>query len=63
MLYPLEGFLEINEDMAQILLISKVLFTQDSEAVNLFCGLLPALNPACSSAIISSALDLRLLSA
>ena len=38
MLYPVEGFLEINEPMVQILLISKVLFTQDSEAVNLFCG-------------------------
>ena len=36
--YPVEGFLEINEDMVQILLILKVLFTQDSEAEDLFRG-------------------------
>ena len=32
----------------------EVLFTQDSKVEDLFCGVLPALNPACSSAIISS---------
>ena len=30
--YPIEGYLEINEDMVEILLMLKVLFTQDSEA-------------------------------
>ena len=75
--YSVKGFFEIDEDMVQILLVLEVLFTQDSEVENLFCGassssepnfshrilrlkicsvvLLPALNPACSSAIISSA--------
>ena len=35
------AFFEIYEDMLQILLILKVLFTQDSEVENLFCGTPP----------------------
>ena len=58
--YSVKGFFEIDEDMVQILLVLEVLFTQDSEVEDLFCGLLPALNPACSSAIISSAWGLSL---
>ena len=38
----------------------KVLFTQDSEDEDLFCGASPGLNPAYSSAIISSAWALSL---
>ena len=38
MLYLVEGFLEISEDMEQILLMLEVLFTQDSEVEDLFCG-------------------------
>ena len=38
MLYPVECFLEIIEDMVPILLIMEVLFTQDSEVEDLFCG-------------------------
>ena len=34
--YPVEGFLIINEDMVQILLMLEVLFTQDSEVEDLF---------------------------
>ena len=53
--YSVKGFFEINEDMVQILLMLEVLFTQDSKVEDLFCVFLPALIPACSSAIISSA--------
>ena len=38
MLYSVKGFLEINEDMVQILLMLEVLFTQDSKVKDLFCG-------------------------
>ena len=58
--YSVKGFFEINED---ILLMLEVLFTQDSKVERLkICSVvvLPALNPACSSAIISSARDLSL---
>ena len=34
--YPVEGFLEINEDMVQILLMLGVLFTQNSVFEDLF---------------------------
>ena len=36
--YIVKGFFEINEDMVQILLMLKVLFTQDSKVEDLFCG-------------------------
>ena len=36
--YYVKGFFEINEDMVQILLMLKVLFTQDSKVEDLFCG-------------------------
>ena len=36
--YSVKGFFEINEDMLQILLVLEVLFTQDSEVEDLFCG-------------------------
>ena len=35
--YSVKGFFEMNEDMVQILLMLKVLFTQDSEVEDLFC--------------------------
>ena len=38
MLYSIEGFFEINEDMVQILLMMEVLLTQDSKVEDLFCG-------------------------
>ena len=38
MLYPVEGFLEINEDAVHSLLMLNVLFTQDSEVEDMFCG-------------------------
>ena len=36
--YSVRGFLEINEDMVQILLMLEVLFTQDSKVEDLFGG-------------------------
>ena len=36
--YSVKGFFEIDEDMVQILLLLEVLFTQDSEVKDLFCG-------------------------
>ena len=53
--YSVKGFFEINENMERVLLMLEVLFTQDSRVEDLSVVLLPALNPACSSAIISSA--------
>ena len=35
--YSVKGFFEISEDMVQILLMLKVLFTQDSKVEDLFC--------------------------
>ena len=39
--YPVKCFFEIYEDMIQILLMLKVLFTQDSEVEYLLCGTSP----------------------
>ena len=58
--YSVKGFLEIDEDMVQILLVLEVLFTQDSEVEDLFCGASFGSESACSSAIISSAWGLNL---
>ena len=38
MLYSVKGFVEINEDIVQSLLMLEVLFTQDSKIENLFCS-------------------------
>ena len=58
--YSVKGFFEIDEDMVQILLVLEVLFTQDSEVKDLFCGASSRSEPTCSSAIISSAWGLSL---
>ena len=36
--YSVKGFIEINEDMVQLLLMLEVIFTQDSKFEDLFCG-------------------------
>ena len=46
MLYPVKCFFEIFEGTIQILLMLKVLFTQDSEVVDLFCGASPGSEPS-----------------
>ena len=60
--YSVKGFFEINEDMVQILLMLEVLYFSHRILRLKICSvvLLPALNPACSSAIISSACGLSL---
>ena len=60
MLYPVKCFFLILEDMVQILLMLKILFTQDSEIEDPFGGVFPALSPARPSEIISSSWDLSL---
>ena len=44
--YSVKGVFEINEDMEQILLMLEVLFIQDSEVENLFCGVSSASEPS-----------------
>ena len=56
--YSVKGFFEVYEDMVQILLVLEVLFTQDSEVEDLFCGASSRSEP--NSAIISSAWGLSL---
>ena len=46
MQYPVKCFFEIYEDMVQILLMLKVLFTQESEVEYLFCGTSPGSEPS-----------------
>ena len=52
---PVEGLLEVYEDMVEVLLVLEIFLTEDLKVENLLCGLLPALKPACSSAMIFSA--------
>ena len=44
--YPVECFSEIYEEMVQILLILQLLFTQDSEVEDVFCGASPGSEPS-----------------
>ena len=53
--YSVKGFFEINEDMVQVLLMLEVLFNKILRLKICSVVLLPALNPAFSSATISSA--------
>ena len=55
--YSVKGFFEINGVMVQMLLMLEVLFTQDSEVEDLFCGV-PLTDSF--SATISSARGLNL---
>ena len=58
--YSVEGFFEINEEKVQILLMLEVLSHTSLRLKICSMVLLPALNLACSSAIISSAWGLSL---
>ena len=53
--YPVKCLLEVYEDMVEILLMLQVFLAEDPEIKYLFCGALPALKAASSSAMISSA--------
>ena len=59
--YPVKGILEGCEDMVAILLMLQVFLGEDPVIEYLFCLLLPALKPACSSTMISSACGWSLL--
>ena len=58
--YSVKGVFEIDEDMVQILLVLEVLSHRILRLKIYSVVLPPALNPACSSAIISSARGLSL---
>ena len=58
--YSVKGFFEIDEDMVQILLVLEIFSHRILRLKICSVVLLPALNPACSSAIISSAWGLSL---
>ena len=64
---PVEGLLEVRVDLVEVLLVLEMFFTKDSQVEDLLCGaspcsvaLLPALKPACSSAMIFSACGFNL---
>ena len=59
--YSVKDFFEINEDMVHILLVLEVLFTQDSEVEDLFCGASSGSEPSLFFTIISSAWGLSLI--
>ena len=58
----LKCFFEMYQGIVQILMMLKVLFTQDSEVEDLFCDASPGSEPVCSSTITFSAstLEIRL---
>ena len=58
---PVEGLLEVYEDMAEVLLALEIFFTKDSQVEDLLCGA-----PSCSEACVffsNYRLRFRLLSA
>ena len=56
---PVEGLLEVYENMIEVLLVLEIFLTEDSFVDNL---LLPALKPVFSSAMIFSACGFNLFS-
>ena len=62
MLNPVEGLDEVYEHMGDVLLVLEIFLTEDLQVENLLCVLLPALKPACSSAMIVSAFGFNLFS-
>ena len=52
---PDEGLLEVYEDMVEVLLMLEIFLIDDSKLKICSVVLLPALKPACSSAMIFSA--------
>ena len=56
---PVEGLLEVYEDMAEVLLVLEIFLVKDSQVEDLLCG---ALKPACSSEIIFSGCGFNLSS-
>ena len=60
---PVEGLLEVYEDMVEILLVLEIYFSQRICRLKI-CSvvLLPALKPACSSAMVFSACGFSMFS-
>ena len=59
---PVEGLLEVYEDMAEVLLVLEIFLKRMRRLKICSVVLLPALKPACSSAMIISAYGLNLFS-
>ena len=59
---PVEGLLEVYEDMVEVLLMLEIFITENAQVENLFCGAPSCSKPACSSAIIFSACSFNLFS-
>ena len=57
---PVEGLLEVYEDMVEALLVLRIFLAEDSWVERSACNLFPTLEPACSSAIIFSACGFNL---
>ena len=57
---PVEGLLEVYKDMVEVLLVLEIFLTEDSRLKVFSVVLLPALKPACSSAMIFSACGFNL---
>ena len=53
MQYPIEGLLEVCEDMVEVLLVSGIFVTEGSYVRNLFCGA-----PSCSESCLFFCCDL-----
>ena len=59
---PVEGLLEVYEDMAEVLLVLEIFLIRVLRLKICSVVFLPALKPACSSAIIFSACGFNLFS-
>ena len=59
---PVECFLEVYEDMVEVLLVLEIFLTKDSHVQDLLMVLLLALKPAFSSAMIFSTCGFNLFS-
>ena len=59
---PVEGLLEVNEDMVEVFLVLEIFLTEASEVEILLCGAPAALKPPCSSVMIFSTCGFNLFS-
>ena len=59
---PVEGLLEVYEDMVEVSLVLEIFLTENAYVEDSYVVLLPALKPACSSATIFSTCSFSLFS-
>ena len=57
---PVEGLLEVYEDIIEVLPVLEIFLTEDSQVEDLLCGTPSCSEPACSSAMIFSACGFNL---